>query len=142
MENTFNPINTQEEFDNAIRDRLQRERAKFADYSELKSANEKLTADLADAKAQSAQEIADLTAKVKAYETAAVKTRIADEFNIPVNARDRLRGETEEEIRKDAEAFSQLFAHNKPTAPLKSTEQTSVDIKDHALKELAKNLFN
>ena len=32
----FEPINTQEEFDAAIKARLERERAKFSDYDELK----------------------------------------------------------------------------------------------------------
>lgn len=140
--NTFTPINTQEEFDAAISARLQRERNKYADYADIKSANEKLQADL-DAERQkhesTAATIAELNQRIKDHETAAVKMRIADEFHIPADARDRLRGETEEEIRADAEKFAPLFKQ-KTTAPLRSTEPETVDTKMAAYKELLKNL--
>lgn len=38
----FKPITTQEEFDAAIKERLSREKAKYADYDQLKSLVEDL----------------------------------------------------------------------------------------------------
>ncbi len=43
----FEPIETQEDFDSAIRARLAREREKFADYDETKAALEESMAEVA-----------------------------------------------------------------------------------------------
>lgn len=50
----FKPIETQEAFDAAIKERLERERAKFADYDELKSGAAAKDGELAKARARCA----------------------------------------------------------------------------------------
>lgn len=140
----FKPINTQEELDAVIRSRLERERSKFADYDSLKTSNadlqkalDKARADAQTAAQASAQKIAELEKQNKDYATAAVKTRIAAEFGIPDDIKDRLCGDTEEDIKKDAERLAPLFANRKPTPPpLRSTESPETNTVDAAWKQM------
>ena len=53
----FKPIETQEAFDAAIKERLERERAKFADYDELKSGAAAKEGELAKARARCARSV-------------------------------------------------------------------------------------
>jgi hypothetical protein len=150
----FNPITTQEEFDAAIGERLKREREtiakKYGDYEDLKSkvgTYEKQLADLtataqADAKKAAGHErtIADLQAQLKGHETASVKTRIAHETGIPYEMASRLTGETEDEIRADAQSLSRLMRQSEPIAPAASTEPGSVDPKEAGMRDMLRNL--
>lgn len=153
----FKPINTQEEFDAAIGERIKREREtvskKYADYDELKNkvANYETTiADMTKAAKEAADKyagydktLAELQGKVKGYETASVKTRIAHEAGLPYELAARLSGETEDDIRKDAETLAKLVGKPNPPAPGKDTEGSGGDAgKTAALRALAKNLTN
>lgn len=141
----FKEIKTQEEFDNAIKDRIEREREKFKDYEDLKKKNEELVNQLSSVKEQLQEsgtakeefekQIAELDSRIKGYESDSVKTRIALEMGIPYQMSSRLSGTTEEEIRKDAESVVELMKLSKPTAPIKSPEETGVS-KDSAYKKL------
>ena len=132
----FNPINTQEEFDAAIRDRLERERGKYADYEDLKTQVSTLTTERDTA----LQQVAERDAKIAKYETDSVKTRIAREKGIPAEMAHRLTGETEEDIAKDADILAQIFQAAKGTAPLFDNSQPVGDDKEAALKQLLQNL--
>lgn len=150
----FNPINTQEEFDAAIGERLKREREtlakKYSDYDDLKikvGDYEKKIADMtaaaqADAKKYAGYDktIAELQTKLKGHETASVKTRIAHETGIPYEMASRLTGETEDEIRADAQSLSRLMRASEPVAPPASTEPPSVDPKDAGMRDMLRNL--
>lgn len=134
VENTFKPIETQEALDAIIKDRLGRERKKGTEATaELQqrldasiAENEALKAE--SAKSQKiAQENAELKAKVKKYETDSVKTRVSLEMGIPAELATRLMGETEEEIKADAEIFVKSLPKPTRTAPQRSTERTPVD---------------
>ena len=132
----FTPIETQEQFDAMVRDRIARaERSaaeKYGDYEDVKKQNADLTSQIALLTEQIKTQtetingnktvVDDLTAKVQAYETASVKTKIALELGLPYQMADRLAGTDEESIRKDAEEMRSLFGSNRPTAPLRSTE--------------------
>lgn len=131
----FKVISTQEEFDAAIGERIKREKetlakkyegylspADFAEkektskaaYDELKGKYDKLQKD------QEGHEktVQELNAKIKGYETDSVKTRIAHETGLPYEMAKRLAGDTEDDIRKDAEALSKLVsASNAKGAP-------------------------
>ena len=110
----FRPITTQEEFDAAIRDRLERERNKYADYEQLRNQVSTLTAERdAAVKREGAA-----NAKIKTYETNSVKMRIAQDKGIPAGMALRLSGETEEEITQDAENLAQILQAAKGPAPL------------------------
>ncbi len=151
----FKEIKTQEEFDKAVsahmkgvRESIVREyQKKYSDYEELKKANEdhesrvkKLEEDLTAAKAAHQKEADELNAKIKGYETGSAKTRIALELGLPYNIADRLSGESEEEIRKDAEAMAKIIGTQRETAPLAGTEDPKTDSKDAGLRALAENL--
>lgn len=132
----FKPINTQEEFDAAIKERLERERGKFADYESLKTQVGTLTTERDTA----VQQLNDANAKIKTYETNSVKMRIAQEKGIPAEMALRLTGETEEDIAKDADSMAQIFKATKGTAPLFDNSTGVGDNNDAALKQMLQNL--
>lgn len=117
----FTPITTQEQFDNAIKDRLERAKAKYegftspADLDKIRADYDKQIADLNAAAEASAKkyagydkELADRDAKIKGFETASIKTRVAFEMGLPYGAADFLKGEDEASIKKSAEALKKL----------------------------------
>lgn len=132
----FTPIMTQEDFDAAISERLKREQAKYSDYDTIKSDLGTLRVQLSAKDA----EISTLQEKVKGYETDSVKTRIALDTGLPLDLRTRLTGETEEEIRADANKLAKLFVQQKDPAPLRDTEPPVADEKTAAYKSLLNNL--
>ena len=146
----FAPINTQAEFDAAIANRLSRENEKFKKQQEAFAAEydgkiAQLTQSLEEAakKAKSHEDtVAGLQAQIKSYETRSVKTRIAHEVGIPFELADRLSGDDEDSIRRDAEAMKPFLA-GKGAAPLASTEpaaQKGAGVRNDALMELAQRL--
>lgn len=137
----FTPIMTQEEFDTAIGPRLERERntvrKEYADYETIKTSVGNLQRQLGERD----KTIGELNQKIKGYETDSVKTRIALETGLPMELRSRLTGETEAEIRADAEALAKLIGTQTHSAPpLKDTEPAGTDIKNAAFKALLSNL--
>lgn len=132
----FKPINTQEEFDAAIKDRLERERGKYADYESLKTQVGTLTTERDTA----VQQLSDANAKIKTYETNSVKMRIAQEKGLPAEMALRLAGETEEDIAKDADSMVQIFKATKGAAPLFDNSTGVGDNNDAALKQMLQNL--
>lgn len=144
---SFEPIDTQEKFDSAISERLRREREtiakRYADYDELKtkvSTYEQQIADMTKAAGEAAEKYAALQSKVKDYETARSRARIAHETGLPFELADRLTGSTEEEIRKDAESLSRFIGKGR-AAPLRSPEEPPADSKAAALKNFTANLL-
>ena len=151
----FTTIETQEQLDRIIGDRIRRaeEKAaeKYSDYDAIKSQNTDLTNQIAQLTEQIRKQtetidgnkaiVDDLTSKVQAYETASVKTKVALEMGLPYQMADRLTGTDEESIRKDAESMAALFSSNKPVAPLGSGEpMMSGDPKEAAWKNLAESI--
>ena len=133
----FTPINTQEEFDAAVRSRLQREREKYADYETIKAENGTLKNQVS---ALTGEKEA-LEKKVKGHETNSVKIRIAQELNIPASMAERLNGETEEDIRKDAEAMANIFKTAQGAAPLYNPNtQPPANASDAAMAEMLHSL--
>lgn len=147
---SFNPINTQEEFDQAIQQRIERERktimAQYADYDALKTQVTELTQKLKDEQTRhsdTVKQIVDLQDKVKGYELEALKTNIANETGIPFALRGRLQGSTEEEIRKDAETLAGLIGKkdekpDTPPAPAPRLNETAT--KADPFMDMAKKL--
>jgi phosphoserine phosphatase len=128
MSTEFKAIETQEDFDAAIKARLDRNTKTVTDevkksYEGYISPDEakKLTEQVEALTKQLAERdgsIADLTAKNKQYETASVKARIAHEKGLPYELAERLSGETEKDIAADAEKLAQFVGSQKPVAPL------------------------
>lgn len=149
----FKQINTQEEFDAAIGERIKRERESLAkkyegfigpdeigkmkkDYDQRIADLSKSLEDAGKKVADHDKEVADLTAKIKGYESASVKTRIAHEVGIPWELANRLTGEDEDAIRKDAESVKGLIGQSY-TAPLASTEPGGVSSKENGSTDAA-----
>ena len=124
----FKTIETQEDFDAAIKARLDRNTKTVTDEvkksyegylspDEVKKLNEQI-ASLNSQLTEKETAITDLTAKNKAYETASVKARIAREKGLPYELAERLSGESEEDIAADADKLSQFVSAGKASAPL------------------------
>ena len=111
MAEEFNPINTQEEFDNAVRE-------KYGDVENLQGQITKLTGER-DAHATT---IAGLQKEVDGYKTAELKRNIAKEKGIPMDMAHRLNGKDEKEIRADADSFAGLLRAHKGAAPMADPE--------------------
>ena len=130
----FTPINTQEELNNIIGERLRREREtvskefeqqiaeKDTEIGTLRTDAETIKKQLEDAN-QKLAGMPDLENKIKAYEAASVKSKVAREVGIPYELAERLTGETEDELRKDAEVLRKLMG-NSQTAPLAGGERS------------------
>jgi hypothetical protein len=133
----FTPIETAEAFETAVKSRLEEEAKKFEGYispEEVGKLNEKIKAH--------ETEISTLTAKNKAYESHSVKLKVAHESGIPFELADKLSGDTEDEIRKDAEKFVSLITQSKKPAPAFSSETPPEDEKKAALLSMLRKLNN
>ena len=132
----FTPINTQEEFDTAIKDRLSRQeskiRSEYADYDELKKQSETWAADKQSyektiennntAYKTLNDQLIEANGKIAQYETDALKTRIAIETGVPMELRNFLQGTTEEEIKASAEQLGKFTKQGGQTPPLADPE--------------------
>lgn len=148
----FTPITTQEEFDAAIKDRLERERRKYADHDGLKGKIAEYegqistyAAQLEEANKKAAgfeQTVSELNAKIRSHELASTRTRIALETGLPYEMASRLTGESDDEIKADAQSLVRLIGNrHPPAAPLASSEPSGVDnTDDAALRSLLANL--
>ena len=142
----FKPIESQEEWNAIIKDRLKREREttekRFEGWvspdDHQKAINEanKAFDDYKKAHEGDEQTIADLTAKNKAYETASLKSRIAYEVGLSHEWIGRIGGDDEASIRADAEALKKLVGSGSTTLPTKSTDTGTPDAKMAAYKEV------
>lgn len=145
----FKTIETQSELDAIIKQRVAREREKFADYEQLQSRVKELeeqnyslqnTLDVikSDDKKYTS-EIEALNQKISGYETTALKQRIALQNGLPFELADRLSGVTEEELLADAEKLSSFIQTT--NAPLKDVEPPIQENGiDSAWRTLSQNL--
>ena len=146
----FKTIETQEELDNIVKERLRRERDKFGDYddlkkrvSELESENGALKATVEETKqtiAKSDVQITELQGQVSNYETASLRTRIALQNGLPYDLADRLQGADEEALRADAERLAGFMRPATPQAPLRDTEPAIGDDKTMQMKQMLREL--
>ena len=139
----FTPIETQEAFDAAIKDRIERaKKSAAADAAKqyegwIPPEDAKKSADRI---AELTQQVADLTAKNTAAELGALRTRIAHETGLPFELAERLRGEDEKSLREDAEALVQLTAAKPAPSPAYSPETPVTSAADAAFRALASEL--
>lgn len=122
----FKIIESQEELDRVISERLKREREKvISEFSEkiksLESENAEIKANIQKA-AEKDGVIEKLEGKIKGYEIAELKRKIALENNIPYTLAGRIQGETEEEMLEDAKGLSKYFGKKEIVPPLKNPE--------------------
>lgn len=146
----FKVIETQEQLDTIISERLKREREtikkEYEGFLSPEDAAKKYAGYLSpeDEKAKykgylSPEEVAKKDAQIKGYETDSVKTRIAHELGLSYDAVGFLKGEDEDAIRKSAETLKTLVGSTN-TAPLASTETSVAGAEEAALKNTLKGL--
>lgn len=139
----FKVIESQEDFDKAIQKRLaqkDREAAeKYKDYlspddvAEMKAEYEKRIKDAAEqvksvkeSYATQDAEFKALTERAEKAERSLLKNRIAHENGLPLELSARLIGDTEEELKADAESLAS-FMKPQTAPPLMSMEPKSTD---------------
>ena len=147
----FKPIETQEQFDEMVKERLKRERdtvkKDYEGYLSPADIAEKykgyLSPEDVEAKYKNhlaPEEVDKLRRQIKGYETDSVKTRIAHESGLSYDAVQFLRGEDEESIRKSAESLKGMIGSATGLAPLASTEGSLGAERDAALRNTLKGL--
>lgn len=163
MSEVFKAIETQKQFEEAIKTRLEREREKvkkeaeesyknkYGDYDKLKSKlTEKETeitklgnqlSEAKNAKTESESTIKELKDKVAKYETNSAKMRIAEEYGLDPKLADRLTGSTEEEMKEDAKRLKDVVGDIRwRKAPVKSNKQSVKEDKEAAIKGMIANM--
>lgn len=152
----FKVINTQEEFDSAIKDRLERQdkktREEFKGWTspdDLKALNEKHQTEIQSLNEAHQKElekyagfdekISAYEAKIKGLEVSALKTRIANEKKLPFDAIEFLQGEDEKSIIESAERLSKLSGAGSSYGYVRNTETDKND-QDKDLRELLAKL--
>lgn len=146
----FKTIETQEQFDAAIGERLKREGEKIRkEYEGFLSPDDVtkkyegyLSPDAVKEKYKgylSPEEVAKKDAQIKGYESHSAKTRIAHELGLSYDAIDFLKGDDEESIRKSAETLKALVG-NKSAPPLANPEGDPAKAGDAALKAMLKSI--
>lgn len=152
----FKIIETQEQLDAVISERLKRAeekyKEKYSDYDDLKTQLNDATTKIdslnkqleeANGKVASNDEnVAALNAKIAKYETDSVKTRIALEKGLPYEFASRLSGDDEESITKDAEAMALLMKSQQPAPPLRDPEPAPANSTDAAYASMLKTMKN
>ena len=161
----FKAIETQEDLDIIIGERLKREREaaekKYAGFDEAKEKAEKydklvaqdfegqikkLNEELKTEKEKNAghdQTVADLTARATKAEMSLLKAKIAHEAGLPYELANRLNGENEEELLADAKTLTG-FMRPAGAPPLRTTEpgQSSGANNRSALAALAASMVD
>lgn len=144
----FKTIETQEELERILGERLTREKEKASKVEEsLKNEIADLKKSIEDSQTKYAQqqeqlnshneEVAKLTAELTAQTLKATKHQIAYEYGLPFELADRLTGEDEESLKKDAETLKK-FVTPKKAPPLANPEKPPEEGTAAAYRELAK----
>lgn len=155
MSEKFEPITTQEQFDELVKQRVKREKEtlakQYGDYDQIKTKNADLEKEvstlrpsiekLKNAAATHDKTVADLNTKIAGYETANLRTKIAYAKGLPLDLADRLVGEDEESITADADRLAAFVQPQGATVPpLKNLEDENKSGTDGAYQTLLENM--
>lgn len=105
----FKAIETQEELDRIVTERLKREQEKYSDYEALKTRNSELETEVGTLKESVSkfsgvdEQIRVLTSENARLKLSGMKTRIALGQGLPIEFAERLSGEDEASLKADAE---------------------------------------
>lgn len=134
----FTPITTQEDFDTAVSAAVEAAkesvRNEYSDYLSPDAEKEKYKGYLKP------EEAAEKDKKIRGYESQSLKMKIAHETGLPYELAGRLSGETEEDMRKDAQSLAKLIGGGKKVQPLRDPETNKKDAETAALRKLTENL--
>ena len=156
-ENTFKIIETQEQFDERIKERIERAekhaREEFKGWTspdDLKALNEKHAGEIKALNEKHSKELekyagydekfAAQASEIKGLKTSALKSRIAMEKHLPADAVEFLLGDDEETISASAEKLAKLSGANSVISYTKNTEKPAGDAKTEAFRQLARQI--
>ena len=131
---------SQEDINQAVKDRVDRINRKYSDYDDLKKQIEDYSAKQKEDEQRINELLTDkanLEDKVKAAELATEKVRIVNEFKLSDDLADFVTGDTAEEMRTRAEKL----AHNMTTKAIDIDKTEKPEAKKSDLAKLADNLF-
>lgn len=128
----FKKIETQEELDKIISDRLSRQKEKilkdYSDYETVRNENVSLKKSLEELKSSNKdfedfkEKFSKLENENKSLKLKSLKLKIASEYGIPLNLAERLNGFDENSLKEDALSLSDFFKQDF-VAPLKEQEK-------------------
>ena len=124
---------TQDDVNRIVQDRLQREREKYADYDELKTAAERAQ-ELEAEKTTLAERVAEFETK---EEQQKLVNSVAEATGIPAAA---LKGDTKEELEAHAEVLKSLMKTTGPVIPGQEKRPQKVEESDE--RKAVRGLFN
>ena len=157
MEKEFKVIETQEQLDSIIKERLDRAEKQVAknyegyispeDLNALKEAHKKELNNLATKHSEELAKYKDIESKLKekddtihAYEIGSVKNNVAHELDLPFEAIEFLQGDNEKDIRVSAEKLKTMTGNKHVTVPTKDREETKEDAVSQAYKSVLEKL--
>lgn len=147
----FKPITTKEEFDKAIGEQLEKEREsvkkEYAGYLSPEDVQKKYEGYLSpdDVKKKyegylSPEESAEKDKKIEKYKINSSKMRIAHENNIPYELAGRITGETEEDMKKDAQTLAGFLKNSKEYPSYNPDPVGEDNSKNAAMKKMLSDL--
>lgn len=131
--NEFKVIETQEQLNSIIEQRLERERKKYTDTingleNEKKELKDQL-AKVTDASNQKEAKIEDLNSQIsdkdnelEDFRVNQMRNDLAYEYGLPRDFSKRLQGSTYEDIEADAKEMAKAFDNLRPDPPIKNNE--------------------
>lgn len=125
----FNPINTQEEFDARVSEL----------YGDVTGLQEKVNTVTGERDAHAAT-ITELQGRIKGYETADLRRNIAREKGLPHDMADRLKGDTEKDIRADAENLAGILRGIKGADPQANHDKPAEEGPRGMLRNMLRNM--
>lgn len=161
----FKSITTQEEFDERIKERLERAERKAREgwlspddvkkreseaadaLTKLKEAHAAELKKLTDAHAEELKKYAGYdekftqqTARIHELEINAIKTKVVNEKHLPFDAVEFISGDDEATINASADKLAKLSAANRQTGYVRNTEEATGNAVDEAYMSLARQL--
>jgi hypothetical protein len=141
----FKPITSQDDLTRVITERVNRERAKFADYTDLKTKAAKLDQLEQANKSETdkfSERIASLETENTAIKSQAVRSRIQAKFSVSdEDAELFLTGADEASLTKQAERLAARDTERKKQGNRVPKEGTSTKSGAEPMREFARNLF-
>ena len=147
----FKAIETQEEFDTAISQRLERERntirKEYEGFLSPEDVQKKYEGFLSPEQVQekykdylTPEQVAEKDAVIKNYEKKAMKVQVAMEAGIPYELAEKISGDTEEDMQKDAKTLAGFLKKGNPYPGYEPEVHDTKKAKEAAMKKMLNNL--
>lgn len=143
----FKAIESQEELDRILKDRLERaEKKAKEEIDSLKSENAGLKEENTNYQKQlegigeKDKTISSLEGEIESYKKAELRRKVAIENSIPYTLADRIVGDDEESMAEDAKRLAEFVGKKEYVPPLKNYEDKTPDSTQRAYKTLLSDL--